>query len=91
MRLTFEACQDQRHFLPILVTQKSTERMSSNIFYWNNAAKKIKIETLKEELKAVFMKKNEFENRVQSRLSDYKNFWRLQFQDFNARSGLKVL
>ena len=37
------------------------------------------IETLKKELKAVFLEKNDFENRVESGLSDCKKFWRFQF------------
>ena len=53
-------------------------------------SRKLKIQTLKEELMAVFLEKNEFENRVESRLSDCKNFWRFQFQDFNAGSKLIV-
>ena len=33
MRLSFEACKDQQHFLPfILVTHNSTEWMRSNNF-----------------------------------------------------------
>ena len=49
-------------------------------------SKKIKIETLKKERKAVFLEKNETEKRVESRLSDYKKFWRFPFQHFKAVS-----
>ena len=51
--------------------------------------RKVKIETLMKELKAVFLEKNEFGNQVESRLADCKN-WRFQFQDLNAASGLIV-
>ena len=52
--------------------------------------RKLKTEILKKELKAVLLEENEFENRVESRLSDCKKFWRFHFQDFNAGSGLIV-
>ena len=41
-------------------------------------SRKRKTETMKRELNAQFLKKNGFENRAESRLSDYKNFWRVQ-------------
>ena len=61
-------------------------------FLMENCSKsrELKIEILKKKLKAAFLKKNEFENQAESRLSDYNNFWRFQFQDFNAGSGLIV-
>ena len=51
---------------------------------------KRKIDTLKKELTAVLLKENELERRAESRLSDFKNFWRFHFQESNARSGLIV-
>ena len=49
------------------------------------------MDTLEKELKAVFLKKNDSENRVKSRLLDYKKILRFFFHDFNAWSGLIVL
>ena len=43
---------------------------------------KLKTENLKKKLKSAFLEKNEFEIRDGFRLSDYKTFWRSQFQKF---------
>ena len=56
-----------------------------------NKSEKIKLKTFKKHLKLVFLEKNYFENRDESRLSDCTNFGRFQFHDFNAASGLIVL
>ena len=51
---------------------------------------KLKIENVWKELKAAILGKNEFEDRVESRLSDCKNFWQFQIPVFNAGSWLIV-
>ena len=43
---------------------------------YSDKNRKLKIETLKKELKSVFLQRNELENQDESRLSDYENFWR---------------
>ena len=88
----FESCQDQHHLLSILLNHTSIEWMRSNIFLWNNAAKArdFWIETLKKDLRAVFLENNYFQSQVESKLSNYKNFWQFQLQDFKAGSGLIV-
>ena len=53
-------------------------------------SKILRVETLKEELKAIVLEENDFENRVELKLSECRNFWRFQFHDFNAGSGLIV-
>ena len=52
-------------------------------------SRKLKSETLKNELKAVFFEKNELEIRVEFRSSDCRNFWRFQFQDFNSKISIQ--
>ena len=51
--------------------------------------RKLKTEILKKELKAVFLEKNEFENLIESSLSECKNIWQFKFQIVNAGSGLR--
>ena len=45
---------------------------------------------MKKELKLVFLEKNKFENRVEVRVSDNKNFWQFHFHDINEGLGLIV-
>ena len=53
-------------------------------------SRKLKVETLSKELKAVLLKKNVFEARLGSSLSILKDFCRLDFKDFNAGLGLII-
>ena len=81
MSLLFEACQDQHHFQSIPV----------NKHLFRSKSRKLKTENLKKELKSVSLETNEYENRDESRSSDYKIFWQFQFHDFNAGSEMIVL
>ena len=45
---------------------------------------------MEKELKGVFLEKTEFENQVQSILSDFRNFWRFESQNYKTGSVLIV-
>ena len=82
MRLIFEACQDQHHFLSILVTQISTEWIrKKKHFLLEQCSKKRKLK--KEKLKPVFSEKEEFD------LSPDYQIVRTS-GDFNAGTGLTM-
>ena len=79
--------------LSIISGQSKFHRMDDELqflFAICSKSRKLKFDTVKKELTAVFLEKKEFEPRDEFKLSEYKKFCRIQFHKFNAGSELIV-